>query len=112
MTDKFDKVAKGLAQSITRRQALRRCGVEAGAIVLGTGGLARRVVAAASGPSVIIVQNFTGFTNAACPKGLSCDKPDCSGAVGPVHFVELGNNHYGVYRKSDRLEVQSASMDD
>jgi hypothetical protein len=69
--------------------------------------------AAAAAPSqVLIARNFTGCSSDDCPLGAFCDKPDCSGAVGSLHFVELVNNHYAVYRKSDGVRVQSFSADD
>ena len=42
MNDKFDELAKGLAQSVTRRQALRRCGVGFAGLVLAAVGLANK----------------------------------------------------------------------
>lgn len=112
MNNKFDELAKGLAQSVTRRAALRRCGLGLGGVLLGSSSLARRALAnPVSGPSAIITHNFTGSTSADCPNGAFCDKPDATGAVGPVHFVELVNNHYAVYRKGDGVRVQSLSGD-
>ncbi len=114
MNNQFDKLAKGLAQTVTRRQALRRCGLGLGGALLGIAGLARHIFAAdpASGPTAVITQNFTGSTINDCPAGAFCAGPDANGAVGPRHFVELINNHYGAYRKSDGVWVQSSSMDD
>ena len=42
MSDKFDELAKGLAQSVTRRQALRRFGVGLAGVLLATLGLASK----------------------------------------------------------------------
>ena len=39
MNDKFDELAKGLAHSVTRRQALRRFGTGLASLVLGAVGL-------------------------------------------------------------------------
>ena len=39
MNDKFDELAKGLAQSVTRRQALRRFGVGLAGIAMAMLGL-------------------------------------------------------------------------
>ena len=46
MTNKFDDIAKGLAQSVTRRQALKRFGVGLAGMALACFGLASRVDAA------------------------------------------------------------------
>ena len=45
MSNKFDELAKGLAQSVTRRQALKRFGVGLGGMALACFGLARPSVA-------------------------------------------------------------------
>ena len=39
MNDKFDELAKGLAQSVTRRGALKKFGVGLGAVLLASFGL-------------------------------------------------------------------------
>ena len=46
MNDKFDELAKGLAQAITRRAALRRFGVGLGGVLLASLGLANKAEAA------------------------------------------------------------------
>ena len=46
MQNKFDELTKGLAQSVTRRQALRRVGVGLAGIVLASVGLANKAQAA------------------------------------------------------------------
>src|ERR1700751_4481371 len=45
MSNKFDELAKGLAQSVTRRQALKRFGVGLAGMALACFGLARRAKA-------------------------------------------------------------------
>ncbi len=45
MNNKFDELAKGLAQSVTRRQALRRFGVGLAAAVLASVGIANKAEA-------------------------------------------------------------------
>jgi hypothetical protein len=42
MTNKFDELAKGLAQSVTRRQALKKFGVGLAGMALACFGLANR----------------------------------------------------------------------
>ncbi len=48
MNDKFDALAKGLAQSVTRRQTLRHLGVGIASVLLASLGLASK--AEAGGP--------------------------------------------------------------
>jgi len=45
MNDKFDELAKGLAQSVTRRGALKKFGVELGAVALALLGLTNKAKA-------------------------------------------------------------------
>jgi hypothetical protein len=45
MSNKFDELAKGLAQSVTRRQALKRFGVGLAAMALACFGLANKAEA-------------------------------------------------------------------
>ena len=45
MNDKFDELAKGMAQSVTRRGALKKFGVGIAGIALATLGLANRAEA-------------------------------------------------------------------
>ena len=49
MNNKFDELAKGLAQSVTRRKALRRFGAGLAGIVLVSLGLANKADAQATG---------------------------------------------------------------
>ena len=56
MNDKFDELAKNLAQSVTRRGALRRIGVGLAGVVLASLGLANRAKAGQGGRS-----SGTGF---------------------------------------------------
>ena len=114
MNNKFDELAKSLVQSATRRAALQGSAAEMPSPVLLSSILGLCVVVAVAGdlPKATITQNFTGSTIAECPNGVYCAAPDCSGAVGPKHFVELINNHYAVYRKIDGVRLQSMTMDD
>ena len=45
MNDKFDELAKGLAQSVTRRQALKKFGVGLAGVMGATLGLANKTAA-------------------------------------------------------------------
>ena len=49
MNDKFDELAKGLAQSVTRRTALKKFGVGLAGVVLAALGLANKVQAKPGG---------------------------------------------------------------
>ena len=49
MNNKFDELAKGLAQSVTRRQALKRFGVGLAGMALACFGLANKAAAASKG---------------------------------------------------------------
>jgi hypothetical protein len=49
MNDKFDELAKELAQSVTRRQAFKKFGVGVAGMVLACFGLANKAEAAPSG---------------------------------------------------------------
>jgi hypothetical protein len=69
MNNKFDKLAKGLAQSVTRRQALKRFGVGLAGIALACFGLANRAQAACL-PSFFRCQS---------------DNDCCSGRCVPAH---------------------------
>jgi len=113
MKDKFDELAKGLAQSATRRGALKKFGLGLVGFALLAGALDLCTVAAEAGdlPQATITQNFSGSTINDCASDAYCAAPDCSGAAGPKHFVELINNHYAVYRKLDGVRLQSMTMD-
>jgi hypothetical protein len=56
----------------------------------------------------VIFQNFIGST-----RGVDTGfiPPDTMGAIGPSHFVELINGRYSVYRKTDGVRVQTATLD-
>src|ERR1700688_182593 len=82
-----------------------------------TTGLAGTALSAGSNavprPLATIRHNFRGSTRDCGndgyvfpPGGSYCDKPDTSGAIGPHHFVEMVNNHYGVYTKQGIPVVQ------
>ena len=53
MNDKFDELAKGLAQSVTRRQALRRFGVGLAGALLASLGLPNKAEAGGHGHPTI-----------------------------------------------------------
>ncbi len=105
LNHKFDQLAKYLAHA--RRRMTSRLWLSV------TLGLCPVIAEAADLVRSIITENFTGFTSAECPLDAAfCLKPDASGSVGPMHFVELVNNHYAVYRKSGGDRVRFSSMDD
>jgi hypothetical protein len=67
MNDKFDELAKSMAQSVTRRTALKRFGIGIGLIALAALGLANNAHAAKAGAKL-------GGLGDPCPckKGLVC----------------------------------------
>ncbi len=75
MNNKFDELAKGLAQSTTRRQALRKFGVPLAGMALACFGLANRAEAAKK-------QCLPSGAN--CKSGNQC----CSGVC-----CKVGYNH-------------------
>jgi hypothetical protein len=80
MNDKFDDLAKGLAQSVTRRGALKQFGLGFAGIALATLGLANKAEAAPN-----------------CrPSGSRCrhNHQCCSGVCYNPEFENNKNNHY------------------
>ena len=73
MNNKFDELTKGLAQSVTRRQALRRFGVGLAGIALAALGLASKTYAHPR------------------PHGCQCKKPDfaCRGDLNCVEYCYI-----------------------
>ena len=77
MNDKFDELAKGLAQSVTRRGALKKFGVGLAGIALATLGLANKAQAGRScGPY------------RPCPRGQVCSGAVCVKYSGPPGVLE------------------------
>jgi hypothetical protein len=76
MNNKFDELAKGLAQSVTRRQALKRFGAGLVGMALASFGLAPETSAAAK---TCIPQGF------GCSKSSQCCSKRCA------RFDPLGN---------------------
>jgi hypothetical protein len=62
MNNKFDELAKGMAQSVTRRQALRRFGFGIAGMALVCLGLANKAQAG----------RICGFGYPPCPSGQIC----------------------------------------
>ncbi len=81
--NKFDELAKGMAQSVTRRQALKKFGVGLTAMALACFGLAD-IAQAAKKPCL--------------PSGIKCGSNDqcCSGfcAKGKGGYYGYGRGHY------------------
>ena len=85
MNDKFDELAKGLAQSVTRRGALKKFGVGLAGIALASLGLAPKAHA-------IHYHNH----NPGCG-GCSCNKPDygCSNHPRCLECYQNCSSHCG-----------------
>jgi hypothetical protein len=69
MTNKFDELAKGMAQSVTRRQALKKFGVGLAGMALGCFGLTN--IANAGGPKNCLPGGSP------CTKGNQCCSRRC-----------------------------------
>ncbi len=81
MNNKFDELAKGLAQSATRRQALKKFGVGLAGMALTCFGLANRAQAANcvsyGGPctsNADCCSGFCSFGYCGCTKDADCQK--------------------------------------
>jgi Cys-rich repeat protein len=70
MNNKFDELTKAMAQSVTRRAALKKFGVGLAGMVLACFGLANRAQAGTSQCNCI--------TNADCPSGRVCSSGTCT----------------------------------
>jgi hypothetical protein len=67
--------------------------------------------AGSAGAGVQIGLNFTGRVNSPPPApAYFPDRPDAMGAVGEEHIVELLNDGYAVYRKSNGTLVESSTL--
>jgi hypothetical protein len=74
MTNKFDELAKGLAQSVTRRQALKRFGVGLAGMALACFGLANRAQAGAVAKKCAGPCERCGPGLRPCCRGSLCDR--------------------------------------
>ena len=77
MNEKFDELAKGMAQTVTRRAALKKFGLGLAGIALASLGLANKAEAAPKNclPS-----------GAGCKRENYCRQHCCSGAGTPVPY--------------------------
>jgi len=78
MNNKFDELAKGLAQPATRRQALKKFGVGLAGLALACFGLANNAQAGQckkSGPCNEHDQCCSGFCNCGCVSGCGTNRP-------------------------------------
>ena len=80
MNNKFDELTKGLAQSATRRQALKKFGVGLAGMALACFGLANRAQAGGHGPCAVLGDPCGKGKGSRCCNGLTC-------AESPVGFV-------------------------
>ena len=79
MNNKFDELAKGLAQSVTRRQALKRFGVGLAGMALACFGLADAAEANEYCPPVCTCKGSKTTMSKRCPNYLVC-----------VHYCAVG----------------------
>ena len=78
MNNKFDELAKGLAQSVTRRQALKKLGVGLAGMALACFGLANRAEAGGHGPCGVLGDPCGRHFK--CCIGLKC-QPSAYGSI-------------------------------
>ncbi len=83
MNNKFDELAKGLAQSVTRRGALKKFGVGLAGVVLASLGLTKK---AGADPIKYCL------TDADCPDGKVCSSGICAQAF---HNCQCHHPGYG-----------------
>jgi len=88
MNNKFDDLAKGLAQSVTRRQALRRFGAGLAASLLASMGLGDRALADP--------QPKPCNSDADCPDHNVCSSGVCSSSA--KYHCSCGSPNYGCDR--------------
>jgi hypothetical protein len=77
MSNKFDELAKGLAQSVTRRQALKRFGVGLAGMALACFGLPNK--ADAGRPKTCLPSGTYG-----CTKNQECCSRNCFRPLGDI----------------------------
>jgi hypothetical protein len=104
MNNKFDELARGLAQSVTRRQALRKFGVGLAGMALACFGLGSNAGAGAqscatsadcghnqtccSGTcSTLLDRDHCGSCFNVCPPGTTCKNVTFRGPRGVIHGV-------------------------
>jgi hypothetical protein len=88
MNDKFDELTKGVAQSVTRRAALKKFGIGLAGMALACLGLANKLGAATNaGYCVTMASSFEGtefFFTGVCVNSTTCQEgtsSQCSGKV-------------------------------
>jgi hypothetical protein len=87
MNDKFDELAKGMAQSVTRRGALKKFGVGLAGIALAVLGLPNEAHAAKPpfrcrcGEQFYGCDRYAAFSDCTTYCGLSLDKQACGGGA-------------------------------
>ena len=82
MNNKFDELAKGLAQSVTRRQALKRFGVGLAGMALAYFGLANKADAKQKPPPTCLPVGSACSSSSQCCAPLSC----LGGFCGRMHL--------------------------
>ncbi len=95
MNHKFDELAKGLAQSVTRRQALKKFGVGLAGMALACFGLAKRAKAQTKHSSKCVVAvNMSGGKKSYLYSGACVDPNTCLSGLSPdcPAFTAESNN--------------------
>ena len=87
MNDKFDELAKSMARSVTRREAVKNFGVRLGAMVLACFALANKAVAAPKGSGCGCVSDADCNGTSYCSNGV-CLPQWCDTSVNPCCCYE------------------------
>jgi hypothetical protein len=78
MNNKFDELAKGMAQSVTRRQALKKFGVSLAGMALACFGLANRTEAKRCLPNGAECRRHKDCCSGYCYSGTVIGQSNCS----------------------------------
>jgi hypothetical protein len=94
MNNKFDELTKSMAQSVTRRAALKKFGVGLAGIALACFGLPRRAKAQTTQKGkCVVMPNFAGGNHALVYTGGCVDPNTCQG--GPSSNCPAGGKAQG-----------------
>ena len=93
MNNKFDELTKSLAQSVTRRGALKKFGVGLAGMALACFGLANKTEAAPNGSGCGCQSNADCNGNSYCYGGV-CLPKWCDPSLNPCCCYEKSKNHW------------------
>jgi hypothetical protein len=112
MNNKFDELAKGLAQSVTRRQAFKQFGVGLAGMALACLGIGNKAGAASKGHGYCQVY-YDGFTypryTGQCVSPTTCQQAassQCKGTVNSRNYLAI--NTCGSGSPTDELDTKKS----